>query len=59
MASYVIFTALAVISALVGLLTVATATDTNLYIFGVGLVIFGVAFTVFMIKKRYDENEAH
>ncbi len=43
------------IFALLGAFLAAGALDDGMFVFGLGLIVFGVWMIYFLIKKRYDE----
>jgi hypothetical protein len=44
--------------AFVGLILAAHALDAGIYIFGLGLFVFGVLFDFWLIKRSFDSAEA-
>ncbi len=43
---------------LLGLVMAANARDTEIYIFGIGLALFGGAFIFGLVRRFYDEQDA-
>ena len=43
---------------LLGLVMAANARDTEIYIFGMGLAVFGSAFLFGLVRRFYDEQDA-
>lgn len=43
---------------MLGLVMAANAQDTEIYIFGMGLALFGAAFIFGLVRRHYDEQEA-
>lgn len=52
------FGLLAAVVALVGLFVAALAHDLGMTLFGWGLLVFGVLFTFWSIKRSFDKAEA-
>ncbi|MBX3499058.1 MAG: hypothetical protein KF889_06400 [Alphaproteobacteria bacterium] len=53
-----VFAILATAMALIGLVLWARAIDFPMGFFGFGLVVFGVAFDFFLVKRHFDRGEA-
>lgn len=53
-----VFAVLATAMALIGLVLWAKAIDFPMAWFGFGLVVFGVAFDFFLMKRHFDRREA-
>ena len=43
---------------LLGLVLAGNAVDSGMYVFGLGLAIFGVSFVCFLVKRHFDRQEA-
>lgn len=56
-ASELVFAVLATVFALLGLVLWAKAHDFAMAWFGFGLVVFGVAFDFFLVKRHFDRAE--
>lgn len=54
MISDYLFAALVTVLALVGILLAASADDSGIYIFGLGMAAFGILFDFWLIKRHYD-----
>jgi hypothetical protein len=49
-----LFAALVTVLAVLGIFLAAFAEDSGIYIFGLGLVAFGVLFDFWLVKRHYD-----
>ncbi len=56
-ASHVFFLIVSGISALLGLFAAASARDDALYMFGLGLFLFGTLFGLGLVKQSWDAIE--
>lgn len=56
--SELVFAIVAAVMALLGLVLWAKAHDFAMAWFGFGLVVFGVAFDFFLMKRHFDRAEA-
>jgi hypothetical protein len=54
--SSMVFGALSVVIALVGVVMLANALDDGIRIFGSALILFGIGFAGLLIKRHYDEK---
>lgn len=54
-----VFAIMATVMALLGLVLWAKAHDFAMAWFGFGLVVFGVAFDFFLVKRHFDRAEAN
>ncbi len=45
--------------ALLGAVLAANALDTGMYVFGLGLVVFGLWFDFWLMKTHFDEADRH
>lgn len=56
--SHVFFLIVSGITALLGLFAAASATDDALYMFGLGLFLFGTLFGLNLVKQASDANDS-
>lgn len=51
--------AIMLVAGLLGLILASSATDNEMYVFGLSLAAFAAVFVVGLIRRHYDKAEAH